>query len=75
MGIMNVIHHCGILHNHLSKDHIMLIFLVDKPYVVYIGVCNWGEIGHLQEVTTSSYGFAKEQDTTNAKKMHSWVAL
>jgi hypothetical protein len=53
----------------------MLIFLVDKPYVVYIGVCNWGEIGHLQEVTTSSYGFAKEQDTTNAKKMHSWVAL
>jgi hypothetical protein len=31
----------------------------------YIGVCDWGEARHLQEVTLSLYGFAKEQDATN----------
>jgi RIO-like serine/threonine protein kinase len=40
INIMNGIHHCGILHNDLSKDNIMLIFLLDKLNVVYIGVCD-----------------------------------
>jgi RIO-like serine/threonine protein kinase len=44
INIMNEIHHCGILHNDLSKDNIMLHFLTYKPNVVYIGVCNWGEV-------------------------------
>ncbi len=65
---MNVIHHSGILHNDLSKDNIMLHFLIDKLNVVYISMCDWGEVGHLQEVTPSLYGFVKEQDPTNAKK-------
>ncbi len=69
INIMNAIHHCGILHNDLSKDNIMLHFPLDKLNVVYIGVCNWGEVGHLQEVLPSLYGFAKEQDATNSKKM------
>jgi hypothetical protein len=60
INIMNAIHHCGILHNNLSKDNIMLLFLADKPNVVYIGMCDWGEVGRLQEVTPSLYGFAKE---------------
>ncbi len=40
---------CGILHNDLSKDNIMLH--VDKLDVVYIGMCNWGEAEHLEEVS------------------------
>jgi hypothetical protein len=68
INIMNVIHYCGILHNHLSKDNIMMHFLPNKLDVVYIGMCDWGEAGHLQEVIPSLYGFAKEQDATNAKK-------
>jgi hypothetical protein len=39
INIMNVIHHCGILHN-LTKDNIMLHFSQDKLDVVYIGVCD-----------------------------------
>jgi hypothetical protein len=35
---------------------------------VYIGVCDWGEIECLQEVTPSLYGFVKEQDATNANQ-------
>jgi hypothetical protein len=46
-NIMNVVHHCEILHNGLSKDNSMLHFLANKPDVVYIGVCDWGEIGCL----------------------------
>jgi hypothetical protein len=65
---MNVVYHCGILHNDLSKDNIMLYFLADKLNVVYIGVCDWGEAKCLQEVTTSLYGFAKDQNATNTKK-------
>jgi membrane-anchored protein YejM (alkaline phosphatase superfamily) len=41
-----------------------------KSNVLYIGVCNWGEAKCLQEVMPSLYGFAKEQDATNAKKKH-----
>jgi len=33
-----------------------------------------GAAKHLQEVMSSLYGFAKEQDVTNAKKMRWWVA-
>jgi hypothetical protein len=40
INIMNAIHHCGILHNNLFKDNIMLHFPPDKPNVVYIGVCD-----------------------------------
>jgi hypothetical protein len=53
INIMNVVHHCGILHNELSKDNIILHFLANKPDVVYIGMCDWGETGHLQEVMPS----------------------
>ncbi len=59
INIMNVVHHCGILHNDLSKDNIMLHFLGHKLDVVCIGVCDWGEVGCLQEVTPSLYDFAK----------------
>jgi hypothetical protein len=58
-----------------------------QHYVAFFGkqtkchvhsMCNWGENGHLQEVTPSLYGFAKEltkeQDVTNTKKKHLWVA-
>ncbi len=58
---MNVVHHCGILHNDLSKDHIMLHFPLDKLNVVYISMCDWGEPRCLQEVMPSLYGFAMEQ--------------
>jgi serine/threonine protein kinase len=60
IDIMNAVHHCKILHNDLSKDNIMLHFLIDKPDVVYIKVCDWGVAKHLQEVMPSLYGFAKE---------------
>jgi len=33
-------------------------------------MCNWDEDKRLEEVMPSLYGFAKEQDATNAKKMH-----
>ncbi len=66
ISITNIIHHCGILHNDLSKDNIVLHFPPNKLDVVYIGVCNWGEVKHLLKVTPSLYGFAKEQNATNA---------
>jgi hypothetical protein len=47
INLMNAIYHFEILHNNLSKDNIMLHFLLNKLDVVYIGVCNWGEVGHL----------------------------
>jgi hypothetical protein len=50
---MNVVHHCEILHNELSKDNIMLHFLVDKLDVVYISMCDWGETGRLRKVVPS----------------------
>jgi hypothetical protein len=65
---MQYVHHCGILHNDLSKNNIMLHFLTYKLDVVYIGVCDWGEAMCLQEVMPSLWGFAKEQDVTNTKK-------
>jgi hypothetical protein len=40
INIMNAVHHYEILHNDLSKDNIMLHFSLDKPNVVYIGMCN-----------------------------------
>jgi hypothetical protein len=60
---MNATHHNGILHNDLLKDNIML-FSPNKPDVVYIVVCNWGEVECMQE----------EQDVINMKKVHWWVA-
>ncbi len=30
--------------NDLFKDNIMLHFLTNKPNVMYIGVCDWGEV-------------------------------
>jgi hypothetical protein len=72
--IMNVVHHFEILHNNLSKDNIMLHFLPNKSEVVCIGICNWGETRHLQEVMPSLYGFTKEQNATNTMKMCWWVA-
>jgi hypothetical protein len=72
---MNAVHHCGILHNDLSNDNIMLHFLANNLDVVYIGVCDWGEAKCLQEVTTSLYGFVKEQNATNAKKINALKGL
>ncbi len=46
----------------------MLHFLANKLDIVYIGVCDWDEAKCLQEAMTSLYGFAKEQNATNAKK-------
>jgi serine/threonine protein kinase len=40
INITKAIHHCGILHNDLSKDNIMLHFPLDKLDVVYISVCD-----------------------------------
>ncbi len=74
INIMNVVHHYEILHNNLSKDNIMLHFLLNKPNVVCIGICDWGEVERLQEVMPSLHGSTKEQDATNAKKVHWWVA-
>jgi hypothetical protein len=51
--------HNGILHNDLSKDNIMLHFPLNNLDVMYIGVCNWGEVRYLQEVTPFLYHFAK----------------
>jgi hypothetical protein len=76
MNIMNVAQHDGIFHNDLSKDNIdMLHFLLDNLDVMYIGMCDWGETGCLQEATPLLYGFPKEQDAINTRKMHWWVAL
>jgi hypothetical protein len=76
MNIMNVVQHNGILHNDLSKDNIdMLHFSPDNIDVMYIGMCDWGEMGCLQEATPLLYGFPKEQDAINMRKMHWWVAL
>jgi hypothetical protein len=57
-----------------GKD-IMLHFSPNNPYVVYIGVCDWGEVGQLQEVTSSLYEFSKEHDAINTRKLCWWVAL
>jgi hypothetical protein len=51
-----------------------LCYIANKSNVVYIGVCNWGKVRGLQKVTPSLYGFAKEQDAINAKKLRWWVA-
>jgi hypothetical protein len=40
INIMNAVHHCGILPNDLFKDNIILHLSIDKPDVVYIGVCD-----------------------------------
>jgi hypothetical protein len=66
INIMNVAHHC-VLHNDLSKDNIMLHFLLNKWDFVYIGVSNWGEVEHLPKVTPSLYGFA------NTTKNHNFL--
>ncbi len=53
----------------------MLHFLTNKPDVMYISKCDWGGVECLQKVMPSLYGFAKEQDATNAEKIRWWVAL
>jgi len=63
------------IHNPLSKDNIMLHFPPNKLNVMYIGVCNWGEVECLQEVSPLLYGFTKEQDATNTKNMCWWVVI
>jgi hypothetical protein len=70
MGIHK--HHFGILHD-LSKDNIMLHFLLNKLDVVYIGIYDWGEVKHLQEVMPSLYRFTNLQDATDAKEVRWWV--
>jgi hypothetical protein len=49
-----------ILQNDLSKDNIMLHFLIDKLDVTYIGMCDWDETICMQEVTLSLYVFTME---------------
>jgi len=73
---MNVIcKHSRILHNNLFEDNIILHFPLNKLNVVYIGMCDWGEVGRLQELMPSLYGFTKEQNAINTKKVRWWVAL
>jgi hypothetical protein len=48
----------------------MLHLSLNKLDVVYIGVCNWGEIICMQEVIPCLYVFAKEQDAINMKETH-----
>jgi hypothetical protein len=43
--------------------------------VMYIGVCDWCENKHMQEVTPSLYAFVKEQDALNARKTFWWVSF
>jgi hypothetical protein len=50
---MNVVHHCEILQNDLFKDNIMFHFPANILDVMYIGMCDWGEIERLQKVTPS----------------------
>jgi len=69
INIMNALHHYGISHNDLSKDHIMLHFPLDKLDVVYISIRDWGELGRLQEVMPSLYGFAMKQYATIIKNV------
>lgn len=38
----------------------MLHFSTNKPNVVYVGVSNWGEARHIQNVTLVLYAFVKE---------------
>jgi hypothetical protein len=38
-------------------------------------MCDWGEVGRLQELMPSLYGFTKEQNAINTKKVRWWVAL
>jgi hypothetical protein len=73
MNIKNVVHHNGILHDDLLKDNIMLHFMFNNPYVLYIDMCSWGEIRCLQEVIPSLYDFSKEQDANNMKKMSNFL--
>jgi hypothetical protein len=40
INTMNVVQHFAIPHNHLSKNNIMLHFLLNKLDVMYIGVYN-----------------------------------
>jgi hypothetical protein len=75
MNIMNVVYYSGILRNDLSYGNIMLHFSHNKLDVVYIGVCDWGEIKCMQEAIPYLYVFAKEQDAVNMKETHWWVAL
>jgi hypothetical protein len=48
----------------------MLHFPLDNLDVMYIGVCNWGEVRHLQEVTPFLYHFAQYYDAINVRKTH-----
>jgi hypothetical protein len=72
---MDAICHSKILHNNLSEDNIILHFPLNKLDVVYISMCDLGEVGCLQKLMSSLYGFAKEQNATNTKEVRWWVAL
>jgi hypothetical protein len=72
MNIMNAVHHNGILHNDLWKDNILLHFLLNKLDIVYIVVCNWGEVGCMQEVTPSLYFFANTMPLMQGKHTSGW---
>jgi hypothetical protein len=38
----------------------MLHFMPNNPYALYIGMCDWGEIRHLQEVIHLHTNFQKK---------------
>jgi hypothetical protein len=61
VNIMNVVHHNGILHNDLLKDHIMLHLSPNKSNVVYIDVHNSSEVRYMQKVTPSLYFLPKNR--------------
>ncbi len=73
MNIMNVIHHFGISHNNLSKDNIMLHFQTNKLDVVYIHMCDWGDVDCMQEVIPSLYVFVRSRiSSTQGKSIGGW---
>jgi hypothetical protein len=53
------------MHNDLSQDNIMLHFLLDNFLLVYISVCDWGEVGRLGEDNPSPYGFVVKEEIKN----------
>jgi hypothetical protein len=62
MNIMNVVQHNGILHNDLSKENIDMLHLPPNNLdVMYIGMCDWGEMGCLQEATPLLYDFPRNK--------------
>jgi len=58
---MNAIQQFRTLHNDLSQDNIMLHFPLDNLSIIYICVCDLGEVKKLGEDNSSPHGFATKE--------------